>query len=264
MRVTPSTGAASPFEVAARLRAAGCVFAEDEAALLLAQASSAAELDASVQRRVAGEPLEVILGWAGFCGLRIAVHPGVFVPRQRTRLLVDEAARLLRPGAVVLDLCCGTGAVGAVLASRVPGLELYAADSDAAAVRCARANLADACRVFQGDLFTPLPPELQGRVTVLTCNAPYVPSEAIALMPPEARLHEPRAALDGGPDGLDVQRRVADEAPTWLAPGGHLLVEAGERQAEESSRIFASRGLTTRVVSSAELDATALVATRQG
>jgi release factor glutamine methyltransferase len=264
MRVTPSTGAASPFEVAARLRAAGCVFAEDEAALLLAQASSAAELDASVQRRVAGEPLEVILGWAGFCGLRIAVHPGVFVPRQRTRLLVEEAARLLRPGAVVLDLCCGTGAVGAVLASRVPGLELYAADSDAAAVRCARANLADACRVFQGDLFAPLPRELQGRVTVLTCNAPYVPSEAIALMPPEARLHEPRAALDGGPDGLDVQRRVADEAPTWLAPGGHLLVEAGERQAEESSRIFASRGLTTRVVSSAELDATALVATRQG
>jgi release factor glutamine methyltransferase len=263
VKVSSGTGTSATDEVVARLRAAGCVFAEDEAALLLAQSSSAAELDASVQRRVAGEPLEVILGWAGFCGLRIAVHPGVFVPRQRTRLLVDEAFRLLSPGAVVLDLCCGTGAVGAVLASRVPGLELYAADSDAAAVRCACANLADAGQVFEGDLFSPLPRELQGRITVLTCNAPYVPSEAIALMPPEARLHEPRAALDGGPDGLDVQRRVAAGARTWLAPGGHLLVEAGERQAEESRRIFTSHGLIARVVSSAERDATVVVATRQ-
>jgi release factor glutamine methyltransferase len=264
VKVTSGTGTSSPDEVVTRLRAAGCVFAEDEAALLLAQPWSAAELEASVQRRVAGEPLEVIVGWAGFCGLRIAVHPGVFVPRQRTRLLVEEASRLLRPKAVVLDLCCGTGAVGAVLASRVPGLELYATDSDAAAVRCARANLAGAGQVFEGDLFAPLPRELQGRVTVLTCNAPYVPSAAIALMPPEARLHEPRAALDGGPDGLDVQRRIAAEALSWLAPGGYLLVEAGERQAEESRSIFAAHGLAARVVSSAELDATVVVATHQG
>ena len=238
------------------------MFAEDEAALLLTQAATAADLDASVARRVAGEPLEVILGWAEFCGLRIGVRPGVFVPRQRTRLLVQEAVRLLEPGAVVLDLCCGTGAVGLVLATRVPGLELYAADSEPAAVRCARDNLAGVGDVFAGDLFAPLPGTLRGRLTVLACNAPYVPTQAIDVMPPEARLHEPLVALDGGSDGLDVQRRVAAEAPSWLAPGGHLLVEAGESQADESCRIFAAHGLTPRVVTSAELDATVVVGTR--
>ena len=257
----PGQGATQT-EVVARLRAAGCVFAEDEAALLLAQAGTAADLDASVARRVAGEPLEVILGWAEFCGLRIGVRPGVFVPRQRTQLLVQEAARLLEPGAVVLDLCCGTGAVGRVLATRVPGLELYAADSEPAAVRCARDNLAGFGEVFAGDLFAPLPSTLRGRLTVLTCNAPYVPTDAIDLMPPEARLHEPLVALDGGHDGLDVQRRVAAEAPSWLVPGGHLLVEAGESQADESCRIFAGHGLTARVVTSADLNATVVVATR--
>jgi release factor glutamine methyltransferase len=246
-------------EVVARLRAAGCVFAEDEAALLLAAASGAA-LDALVARRVTGEPLEQVLGWAEFCGLRFAVEPGVFVPRQRTRLLVREAARRAGPGAVVLDLCCGTGAVGAAVAAAAGSVELHAADIDPAAVRCARRNVVGS--VYCGDLYSALPAELRGRVDVLVCNAPYVPTDAIALMPPEARDHELRAALDGGADGVEVQRRVAAGAPEWLAPGGWLLVETSPRQAPQTLAAFTAAGLRAEVVADEDLAATVVVGAR--
>jgi release factor glutamine methyltransferase len=238
----------------ARLRAAGCVFAEDEAALLL---EAGGDLDALVERRVAGEPLEQVLGWAEFCGLRFAVEPGVFVPRQRSRLLVREAVRRAAARSVVLDLCCGTGAVGAAVADAVPGVELHAADVDPAAVRCARRNVPGT--VYGGDLYAALPGQLRGRVDVLVCNAPYVPTEAIALMPPEARDHELRAALDGGADGVDVQRRVAAGAPEWLAPGGWLLVETSDRQAPVTLAAFAAAGLRAEVVADEELAATIVV-----
>ena len=127
--------------LAARLRAAGCVFAEDEAALLIAAASSAAELERLVDQRVSGRPLEQILGWAEFCGLRIFVEPGVFVPRRRTEFLVDQAVALAGPHPVVVDLCCGSGAVGAAVIDRLHDVELWAGDIDPAAVRCARRNL---------------------------------------------------------------------------------------------------------------------------
>ena len=217
-----------------------------------------------VRRRVAGEPLEVVLGWTEFCGLRILVDAGVFVPRQRTRLLVEQAAGLIAPGAVVVDLCCGSGAVAAALSARVGDLELYATDVDPACVRCARRNLAGRGQVLAGDLCAALPAGLRGRVDLLACNAPYVPTEAIALMPPEARVHEPQIALDGGSDGLDVHRRLAGEAVEWLAPGGHVLVETGARQAAESQRIFGRPGLTARLMESAELDAHVVIATRSG
>jgi len=246
-------------DVVARLRAAGCVFAEDEARLLVAAAQTPAELTAMVDQRVAGLPLEQILGWAEFCGLRIVVEPGVFVPRRRTELLVREAAALARPGAVVVDLCCGSGGVGAALAAAVTGMELYAVDIDPAAVRCARRNVARSGRVYQGDLYQPLPRALRGRVDILAVNAPYVPTDAVALMPPEARLHESRVALDGGADGLDVQRRVAADAAEWLAPRGHLLIETSERQAPQTAELVARSGLTPRVVRSDDLDATVVV-----
>ena len=170
--------------VVARLRAAGCVFAEDEARLLLAEAGPGA-LEALVARRVAGEPLEHVLGWAGFCGLRVAVAPGVFVPRRRTEALAEEGVALSRPGAVVVDLCCGSGALGLAVAASVADVELHAADVDPAAVACARANLAGVGgRAYAGDLFGALPGELRGRVDLLLANVPYVPSDAIALMPP--------------------------------------------------------------------------------
>jgi release factor glutamine methyltransferase len=249
--------------VVARLRAAGCVFAEDEARLLVSAAQTPAELVAMVDRRVAGVPLEHLLGWAEFCGLRLAVDPGVFVPRRRTEFLVGQAAALARSGAVVVDLCCGSGAVGAALTAVLGRVELYAVDIDPAAVRCARRNVSDTGgQVFEGDLYEPLPGTLRGRVDVLVANAPYVPSDEIGLMPPEARVHEPRVALDGGGDGLDVVRRVADAAPPWLAPGGHVLVETSKRQAPHALDAFARNGLIPRVVGSDDLNATVVIGTR--
>jgi len=240
-----------------RLRAAGCVYAEDEAELLLAGATTPGALTTMLDQRVAGLPLEHVLGWVEFFGRRWVVDPGVFVPRRRTELLVRQAAALAAPGSVVVDLCCGSGAVGAALATVVARAQVHASDVDPAAVRCARANLLGVKgRVYQGDLYEPLPAALRGRVDILLANAPYVPTGSIALMPPEARLHEPAVALDGGADGLDVQRRVIAEAPQWLAPGGHLLVETGRHQAARTAEAFFHNGLHPQVTRCDELDAT--------
>jgi release factor glutamine methyltransferase len=264
--------------IVAKLRSAGCVFAEDEARLLMSAAATPASLSTMVDRRAAGEPLEHVLGWAEFCGLRIAVGPGVFIPRRRTELLVREAAILARqtgPPPVVVDLCCGSGAVGAALAVALGGvagsglaerrIELYAADLDPAAVWCARRNVAAAGgQVYEGDLYEPLPATLRGRVDILVANAPYVPTDEVALLPAEARIHEPRLALDGGADGLDILRRVAAEAPRWLAPGGHLLTETSERQAPVIIEAMRRAGLTPRLARSEDLNATAVIAARPG
>jgi release factor glutamine methyltransferase len=247
-------------DIVRTLRAAGCVFAEDEALLLISAAATPADLAAMVERRVAGLPLEHVIGWAEFCGLRIAVDPGVFVPRHRTEFLVDQAAALARPGAVVVDLCCGSGAVGLALAAVLGTIELHAVDIDPAAVRCARRNLDESvAHLYEGDLYEPLPPTLRGRVDILTANTPYVPTADIDVLPREARLYEAWVALDGGADGLDVQRRVAAAASLWLAPGGHLLVETSDRQAPEAVEIFARSGLIPRVASSDDLDATVVI-----
>jgi len=284
-----------------RLRAAGCVFAEDEARLLISAARTPAGLAELVDRRAAGQPLEHVLGWADFCGLRIAVDPGVFIPRRRTEFLVRRAAALARRAAaparpgparqdpahqdpalqdpalqdpahqdparpravVVVDLCCGSGAVGAALAATLGQVELHAADVDPAAVRCARRNVAAAGgRVYQGDLYAPLPARLRGRVDILAANVPYVPTGEVGLLPAEARAHEPRAALDGGADGLDVLRRAAAGAPLWLAPGGHLLVETSERQAARAAEAVGRDGLIPRVAHSGRLNATVVIGTR--
>jgi release factor glutamine methyltransferase len=275
--------------VVTALRTAGCVFAEDEDQLLVSSAGTDAELTAMVGQRVAGLPLEQILGWAEFCGLRVVVEPGVFVPRRRTEFLVRQAITLgwqsARPGApvVVLDLCCGTGALGLAVArglSHGQGhrvhtggghpatpehAEVHAADIDPVAVRCAQRNLAPVGGlVYQGDLFGPLPGTLRGRVDLLIANVPYIPSGEIELLPPEARLYEPRVALDGGRDGLELLRRVAEAAPGWLAPGGSLLSEVSELQAQPAREILRAAGLGTRVKSSEELNATVLIATRYG
>jgi release factor glutamine methyltransferase len=275
-------------DIVIRLRAAGCVFAEDEARMLISAARNPGELEAMVGRRAAGLPLEQVLGWAEFCGLRIAVAPGIFVPRRRTEFLVRQAVALLaraddcastggrppgtprsrggsppprtplaRPRAIVVDLCCGAGAIGAALAAAVDRAEVHAVDIDPAAVRCARRNVPG--RVYQGDLYEPLPGRLRGRVGIVAANVPYVPSGEIGLLPAEARAHEPLVALDGGTDGLDVLRRVAAAAPDWLAPGGYLLIETSERQAPQATAAFAGSGLNPRVVSSADLSATVVI-----
>ncbi|MDX6276321.1 MAG: release factor glutamine methyltransferase [Nocardioidaceae bacterium] len=245
-----------------QLRAAGCVFADDEAKLLI-EAASGSQLEALVARRVGGEPLEYVLGWAEFCGLRVTVERGVFVPRRRTEFLVERALELAAPGGIVVELCCGTAAVGVALLAALPGIELHVADIDPVAVSCARRNVeAAGGHVHEGDLYAPLPAALRGRVDLLAVNAPYVPTEAIALMPPEARLHEARTALDGGPDGVDVQRRVVAEALDWLAPGGHLLIETSLRQAPLTVKAFENAGLIARTEHSDEADGTVVVGTR--
>jgi release factor glutamine methyltransferase len=268
MSVSPSPRHRSV--IVARLRAAGCVFAEDEAQLLISAAGDQASLVAMVDQRASGVPLEHVIGWAEFCGLNIAVDPGVFVPRRRTEFLVCQAVSLSGPIAarerrrpVVVDLCCGSGAVGAAVAAALGQVELHAADIDPAAVACARRNVAPAGgQVYQGDLYGPLPAAIRGRVDLLAANVPYVPTGELGLLPAEARMYEPRVALDGGTDGLAVMRRVAAGAPAWLAPGGHLLTEASARQAPQAVEAVASSGLIARLASSDELNATVIIGTR--
>lgn len=266
--------------VTARLAAAGCVFAQNEAALLLEAAPDPAELERLVHLRADGAPLEHLLGWAEFAGLRIAVRPGVFVPRRRSELLVRLAVRHLEnrahdgahAPAVVVDLCCGSGALGAGIAAaltaggRAPGeFELHAVDVDPVAAACAQRNLARfapaAGHVHTGDLFAPLPGGLRGRVDAIVANAPYVPTSDIGFMPPEARDHEPLAALDGGADGLDLHRRIAAAAGEWLAPGGALIIEVSARQAGRALGFLGAVGLQAAVEEDDVLNALAIVAT---
>jgi release factor glutamine methyltransferase len=251
-------------DIVGRLRAAGCVFAEDEAALLISAASSQAELGTMVGRRAEGLPLEQVIGWAEFCGLRITMMPGVFVPRRRSEFLVGEAiAAAPQPAAVVLDLCCGSGAIGIAVAAGLNAAELHAVDIEPAAVQCALANAGPAGgHVYQGDLYQPLPARLRGAVDVIVANAPYVPSGQIGLLPAEARLHEPLVTLDGGADGVDIQRRIAALAPDWLASAGRLLIETSEQQAPLTAAAMTAAGLEPQVVSSADLDATVVIGSR--
>jgi release factor glutamine methyltransferase len=257
-------------QVVARLRAAGCVFAEEEARLLGEAARTPADLEAMVGQREKGLPLEQVVGWADFCGLRIFVDPGVFVPRRRSEFLVETAVSLASGASpVIVDVCCGTGALGLAVAARLAAAgraaRLRAADIDPVAAGCARRNVEPAGgRVYQGDLFAPLPAELRGSVTVLICNAPYVPTGDIALLPPEARDYEPRTALDGGSDGLAVLRRAAAEAPRWLAPGGVLLVETSDPQAAPMTRVMTAAGLTGRVHRCPEYESTVVTGTDPG
>ncbi len=242
------------------LRSSGCVFAEQEAELLLEAATSPSELSILLARRLAGEPIEHIVGWAAFCGLRILLDDGAFVPRLRTEFLAHQAISNLTPRAVVVDLCCGSGAVGAAMLAADPLVELHAADIDPVEVACARRNLPGP--VYEGDLLSPLPEHLRGRVDLVLASCPYVPTGAIRLLPAEARLHEPRVSLDGGEDGLDVVRRIVREAPDWLSATGSLLLETSERQAPVVLADCGTAGLTGQILRCEDRDATVVVARR--
>ena len=249
----------------ARLRAAGCVWAEDEAVLLHAHSRDPDELEALLVRRVAGEPLELVLGWVEFLGRRLAVATGVFVPRRRTELLARTAlARVDDVGPegrlpVVVEMCCGVAPVAAQL--ETTPAEVHAADVSPQALACARTN-APSAELHLGDLYDALPPRLRGRVDVLVANAPYVPSARIASMPPEAREHEPREALDGGTDGVDLHRRLAAYAVEWLRPGGVLLVETSPAQAPLTTAAMSDSGLATRVEQDDDLGGCVAIGTR--
>jgi release factor glutamine methyltransferase len=242
-----------------RLRAAGCVFAEEEADILMRSASDASALEAMVASRLRGEPLEHVVGWAKFAGMRILVGPGVFVPRRRTEFLVSLTLAEVSTGSTVVDVCCGSGAIAAAIAGHRPGVELFAVDIDAVAVDCARRNLDGLATVLCGDLDEPLPDRLLGRVDVMVANAPYVPTDALEFLPREARDHEPLVTLDGGADGLAVQRRIAETAPRWLRNGGRLLIETSDVQAPLTVEACVANGFSARAVTSEADDATVVV-----
>ncbi len=226
-----------------RLAAAGCIAPEAEAAELCATTVDHDELPRLAERRAQGEPLAWIMGRVRFGDLVLAIEPGVYVPRPQTEQLAARAASLLPDGGIALDLCTGCGAIAALLQATVPSARVVGLDLDPVAVACARRNGVTA---LVGDLTGPLRPGLA--VDVVTAVAPYVPTDAIDLLPSDVRDHEPVRALDGGDDGLAVVRRIVAAAATLLRPGGHLVVELGGDQADALAPDLAAAGFAPAVV----------------
>jgi release factor glutamine methyltransferase len=225
------------------LAEAGCVAPAEEAAELVRAARVGhGSLDEMVERRRRGEPLAWITGSIRFCGIRVRVDPGVYVPRGHTEWLARRASSLLPHDGIAVDLCTGSGAVAAVLASERPGATVLATDVDNLAVACAERNGVSA---LLGDLDEPLPSSLRGRVDVLTAVVPYVPTEELHLLPRDVLAHEPRRALDGGPGGTALLERVAERSARWLRPGGSVLLELGGEQAGAVASALARAGMST-------------------
>lgn len=245
----------------ATLRAAGCVFAEEEAVLLReAAGADRGELDALVARRTGGEPLETVLGWAMFAGLRIPVAPGVFVPRRRTELVARLAIARAPLGGTVLDMCCGSGAIAAAVASARPDLRIVATDVDPRAVTLAARTLASlGALALVSDLDGALD-HLAGRIDVVASCPPYVPRAQIPLMPREARDHEPIVALDGGDDGTALQRGVFAASSRLLRPGGVAIVETSEALADRTVAAAVDQGLAAGISRDDALGAVVAVA----
>jgi release factor glutamine methyltransferase len=246
-------------DIVARLRAAGCVFAEDEAALIAAHEPRAEAREALVARREAGEPLETILGWVAFAGLRLEVAPGVFVPRRRTELVARLAIEALPQGGTLVDLCCGVGAIAAAVANARADVRVIAADIDPLAVEVAARNLAP----YNGEaLVSTMDAGVVGPAEVVAACPPYVPTDEIAFMPSEARDFEPALALDGGANGTDLQAAVFAAAARLLQPGGVAIVETSEAQAGLTAQRAIEAGLVPRVARDEGLGATVIVAAR--
>jgi release factor glutamine methyltransferase len=210
-------------------------------ALLLASSEGAGSIDELVGRRLLGEPMAWITGSVRFCGVRVRVDPGVFVPRPHSEALAWRAASQLPDDGFAVDLCTGSGAVAVVLGSAHPRATVVATDVDPAAVACARRN---GIRALEGDLDEPLPPSLRGRVDVMTAVVPYVPTEELHLLPRDVLVHEPRRALDGGARGTTVLVRAAEAAARWVRPGGSVLLELGGDQAGEMATTLADVGFS--------------------
>ncbi len=220
-----------------RLRAAGCVAADEEAAALVAGAPDEETLERWIRRREQGEPLAWFVGSVEFCGRTLHVDRGVYVPRAQSEPLARRAAALLpADGGRAVDLCTGVGAVAAHLVAAVPTATVIGVELDERAARCARRN---GVRVVVGDLAEPLRP---GAVDVVTAVAPYVPRDSMPLLAPDVQRHEPARALDGGADGLDVVRRIVVAASRLLRPGGWLLTELGGDQDEALRPTLAASG----------------------
>ncbi len=228
--------------VSRTLAAAGCVAAAEEADELVKTAAGDPDvLELLLARRVNGEPVAWLTGAVTFCGIRVFVAPGVYVPRWQTEPMARRAAGLLPPHGVAVDLCTGAGAIAAVLASAMATAHVLATDVDRRAVACARSNGID---VYEGFLDDPLPRELEHRVDVLTAVVPYVPTDALRLLPRDVLAFEPRVALDGGTGGTVLLEEVVHRSPRWLSPGGWLLMELGGDQGGSISRLLREVGFT--------------------
>ncbi len=223
--------------VADRLAAAGCVAPAEEAALLLEGVTDGPALDARVARRELGEPLAWITGWTSFCGRPLHVAPGVYVPRAQTEDLARRAAGLLGDRGRALDLCTGAGAVASHLRAEVPTAGVVGTDLDPAAAACARRNRVP---TVVGDLAEPVRPD--ARFDLVTAVAPYVPTDELRLLPADVVRYEPRLALAGGGDGLDVIRRIVGAAAERLTPGGWLVLEVGGGQDQLLAPTLAAHG----------------------
>jgi release factor glutamine methyltransferase len=210
-------------------------------ALLAAAREGVRSLDELLARRLRGEPLPWITGSVTFCGLRVGIDPGVFVPRPHTEALARRAIELLPDEGIAVDLCTGSGAVAVVLAAARPRATVVGTDVDPMAVACARRN---GVHAPEGDLDEPLPSTLRGRVDLMTAVVPYVPTEELHLLPRDVLAHEPRRALDGGSRGTRVLVRAARVANRWLRPGGSVLLEVGGDQAPEMTVTLTDLGLT--------------------
>jgi release factor glutamine methyltransferase len=222
--------------VVQRLQRAGCIAAGDEADALVAAAGTAEVLGAWVARREQGEPLAWITGTTAFCGRTLRIDPGVYVPRLQTQELAARAARLLPVRGRAADLCTGSGAVAAHLTATQQSALVVAVDRDPAAVRCARRN---GVRALVGDGGAPLAADAFHLVTAV---APYVPTDEVRFLPRDVIAHEPRAALDGGADGLAVVRTVVTDAARILRTGGSLMLEIGGDQLEVATDVLSASG----------------------
>jgi release factor glutamine methyltransferase len=243
------------------LAEAGCIApAEEAAALLLAANGDPGTLQAMVARRIEGEPLPWITGSIRFCDVDVAIVPGVYVPRWQTEALTRRAAAVLPPDGVAVDLCTGSGAIAMVLAAAAPGARIVATDVDPIAVACARRN---GVETFEGSLDEPLPASLRGSVDVLTAVPPYVPTDELRLLPRDVRRYEPRAALDGGPDGTELLAEVVRRSAGWLRPGGTVALELGGDQATTIRRGLLASGFDEpEVLRDAEGDPRGILARR--
>jgi release factor glutamine methyltransferase len=199
-----------------------------------------------IKRRLSGESAAYILGRKEFRGLDFAVSPAVLVPRPDTETLVEAALETAAKAGPcrVLDLCTGSGAIAIALKREMPSLEVWAADISAEALAIARANAVSilppgSIRFLQGDLFEA--PDSAALFGLITANPPYIPSGEIKSLPPEVQK-EPPLALDGGPDGLDIIRRIIAGAPDFLRPGGALLLETDPRQTRCAAALLAQKG----------------------
>ncbi|HEV8674291.1 MAG TPA: peptide chain release factor N(5)-glutamine methyltransferase [Methylomirabilota bacterium] len=248
-------------EAAARLRSAGIATARQDAELLLARvlettrlalhleptrqlpAEALAGLEALIARRASHEPLQYLLGAEDFGGVRLAVGPGVFIPRPETELLVERAVARCPEAGLVLDLCAGSGAVACAVAARRTDVTVWAVELAAEAAGWARANvgrlgLADHITVLEGDLFAPVAARAE-RWDLVVANPPYIARTALASLPAEVRDWEPALALDGGPDGLALIDRILDGGPAFVRPGGAVLLEIGHDHADRLRRRLA-------------------------